>query len=253
MLKTRFMALNYALCRKLDRVWPYPLAASFWESYVTTAAELGVNAAPPTIVDVGAGRTTPYAAAVAASSIELIGIDVLREDLDANPALTQRIVRDVVSDGIPQQAHNAGLITSRMVLEHVPDLNRFAREVHDALAPGGWTIHLFAARYSLFATLNRLMPESTSRSILFALRPESIEVGGFPTFYDHTHAQAAESVFQRAGLTNLETKVSYQVSQYFHFFFPLFVLARLGETMLHRLRLKNLGSFVLLVARRPEN
>jgi 2-polyprenyl-6-hydroxyphenyl methylase/3-demethylubiquinone-9 3-methyltransferase len=236
----------------LDCVWSYPLAGSFWESYATRAAELAGKAEPPKIVDIGAGRTTPYAIFLSSSSSELIGVDVLREDLEANRALTQRVVCDVVSDGIPKEAQGAGLITSRMVLEHVRDLDRFAQEVHSALAPGGWTIHMFAGRYSLFAILNRLLPESASRRILFALRPESVEVGGFLTFYDHTHAKAAESVFRRAGMVSVETEVSYEVSQYFRFFFPLFVLTRLWETALHRLMLKNLGSFVLLVARRPE-
>jgi SAM-dependent methyltransferase len=251
-VKTGFLILNQTLCRALDRVWAYPLAGNFWESYATRAAELASHADPPRIVDIGAGRTTPYAAAISSGSNELIGVDVLREDLEANGALTQRIVCDVVSDGIPQEAQDAGLITSRMLLEHVSDLERFAREVYDALAPGGRTIHLFAARYSFFAILNRLLPESSSRRILFALRPESTEVGGFTTFYDHTHAKAAESVFRRAGMASVEVDVSYEVSQYFRFFFPLFVLARLWETALHRLGLKNLGSFVLLVAKRPE-
>jgi len=252
MLKTRFLAFNRSLSRELDRVWPYPLAASFWESYTTRAAELAGKAKPPKIVDIGAGRTTPYATSLLSSSAEIIGVDVLREDLDANRALTQRVVCDVVSDGIPIEAQDAGLITSRMVLEHIRDLDGFAREVHSALAPGGWTIHMFAGRYSLFAILNRLLPESASRRILFTLRPESVDVGGFATFYDNTHAEAAESVFRRAGMIDVETSVSYQTAQYFHFLFPVFVLARLWETTLHRLGFKNFGSYVLIVARRPE-
>jgi SAM-dependent methyltransferase len=216
------------------------------------AAGLASSAAPPRIVDIGAGKITPYAADITNGSSEIIGVDLLREDLEANPALTQLIVRDVIKHGIPQEAHSAGLITSRMVLEHVSDLNRFAREVHDALAPGAWTVHLFAARYSLFAILNRLIPESLAHRLLFTLRPESIDVGGFTTFYDHTHAKAAKSVFQRAGLTNVDTEVSYEISQYFHFFFPLFVLARVWETALDHLGRENLGSFVLLSAKRPE-
>jgi SAM-dependent methyltransferase len=252
MLKTRFIAFNYTLCRKLDRIWPYPLAATFWESYTTKAAALAEQAEPPRVLDIGAGRETPYAAAIANSSTTLIGIDLLNEDLEANRALTLRIVCDVSSNGIPEEAQNIGVVTSRTVLEHVPDLGRFAREVNNALVPGGRTIHLFAARYSLFAILNRLLSDSASRRILFALRPESVEVGGFPTFYHQTHAKAAESAFRRAGLISVETEVSYQVSHYFHFFFPLFVAMRLWETMLHRLKFTNLGSYVLLMARRPE-
>ncbi len=71
-LKTKFLELNKALCirqsRMLNRLWPYPLAGRFWDSYVTKAAEMASNAAPPRIVDIGAGRTTPYAAAISNDS-----------------------------------------------------------------------------------------------------------------------------------------------------------------------------------------
>lgn len=245
-----FLKLNRELCRILDRVWPYPLAATFWESYATQAGAIANSAEPAKVVDVGAGRTTPYAPAIADATTELIGIDVLGDDLAANQLLTRYIVCDFVKHGIPKEAEGAGLVTSRMVIEHVPDLENFAQSVYRTLAPAGRTVHLFAARYSIFAILNRLLPDSLSRRVLFALRPESVEVGGFPTFYDHTHAKAAKSVFERAGMINVEIEVSYQTSQYFHFFFPLFVVARIWETVLHRLALENLGSYVLLTARR---
>lgn len=251
-LLSLFLQANRALCAALDRVWPYPLADSFWAGYASRAAALAQAAQPPKVVDVGAGRETPYARLLPEGSAPLVGVDVLPEDLEANTALSERIVSNVVVDGIPDAAKDAGLITSRMVLEHIPDQQRFAQEIHDALAPGGQTIHLFAARYSIFATLNRLLPEEASRRVLFALRPESVEVGGFQTHYDRTHALAAEKVFRDAGMTDVSTVVSYQVSQYFHFFFPLFVIARIWETILHGLARKNLGAFVMLTARRPD-
>jgi SAM-dependent methyltransferase len=251
MVMKKAVGINHAFCRALDRIWPYPLARSFWDTYAKKAAALASDVEPAKIVDIGAGRTTPYAKNLSGGSRELIGIDLLKDDLDANHLLTHRIVHNVMNDGLPSAAHNAGLITSRMVLEHLSDLERFAQETHDALAPGGWTIHLFAGRYSLFAILNRLLPESISRRVLFALRPESVEVGGFRTYYNHTNALAAEVVFRDAGLVDIRTEVSYQVSQYFRFFFPLFVLARLWETVLHALGLKNMGAYVLLQARRP--
>jgi SAM-dependent methyltransferase len=249
---SRFLDLNRRICRRLDRILPYPPGDSFWDLYAQRAAELAEGAQPQRIVDIGAGRTTPYAELLSDRSRELIGVDVLGEDLCENRALTQRVVCDLTRGGVPAEAHGAGLITSRMVLEHLPDLDRFAAQVRDALAPGGSTIHLFAGRYSAFAILNSLLPEAVSRRILFALRPESVEVGGFRTYYDKTNAGAAEAVFRRAGLADLEVRVSYQVSQYFNFFVPLFVLARLWESAVDRLGLKNLGSYVLLYARRPE-
>jgi len=248
----RFIDLNRRLCLLLDRIWPYPLASSFWSSYVERAGEAARTAAPPRVIDVGAGRETPYAMLVAGQPLELIGVDVIAEDMEANGTLTRRVVSDIVVDGLPADVHGAGLVTSRMVLEHIPDLDRFASEILAATAPGGRSIHLFAGRYSLFAVLNRLLPDEVSRRLLFALRPESAEVGGFVTYYDRTHPPAAEGVFRQAGFTDVHTDVSYQVSQYMHFFFPLFVVARIWETVVHRLQIASLGSFVLLTARRPD-
>jgi SAM-dependent methyltransferase len=247
----RLLEFNYDLSAKLDRVWAYPLAHTFWHSYSLRAASMAQLARPPRVVDVGAGRETPYAAEFERGSVEVIGVDVLADDLEVNPSLNQWIARDVIRDGLPPEAMNAGLITSRMVIEHMPDLDRFASEVYSALAPGGKTIHLFAARYSLFAIVNRLLPESLSKWILFKLRPESAEVGGFTTYYDRTHAEAAGKVFRAAGLVRVETEVSYEVAPYFRFCFPLFVGARIWETTLHRLGLKNTGGYVLLTAERP--
>jgi hypothetical protein len=184
---------------------------------------------------------------------EIIGVDVLPGDLAVNAALDHRLVADVAAEGLPSQAHGAGLITSRMVVEHVRDIDRFAASVYESLAPGGRTVHLFAARFSIFAVLNRLLPDSVSRRLLFHLRPESQDVGGFPTHYDRTHASGAVGAFQRAGFEGIETQVSYEVSPYFSAFLPLFLIARGWESAIRRAQLENLGSYILLTAQRPDN
>jgi hypothetical protein len=109
---------------------------------------------------------------------------------------------------------------------------------------------MFAGRYSLFAIANRLLPDAVAKRLLYVLRPESVDVGGFVTYYDRTNARAIRGVFERAGFTDVRTETSYEVSQYFHFFFPAFVLARLWETLLDLAGLEDAGSFVLLTAER---
>jgi SAM-dependent methyltransferase len=245
----RFIAFNRRLCLALDRVWRYPLAGTFWDHYVEVARRLALEASPPKVADVGAGRTTPYAVA-GLPGVELVGIDILAEDLAANAELDRRVQHDLLSGRMPDEAREAGLITSRMVLEHLADQQAFAAEIHRSLAPGGRTVHLFAGRYSLFAIANRLMPDAVAKRILYRLRPESVEVGGFVTYYDRTNARGIRQVFERAGFSNVRTEVSYEVSQYFHFLFPAFVVARLWETLLHRLGVEDAGSFVLLTAER---
>ncbi|HEX6388863.1 MAG TPA: methyltransferase domain-containing protein, partial [Solirubrobacteraceae bacterium] len=214
------------------------------------ARTLALTAAPPKVVDVGAGRETPYAIG-GLPGVEVVGVDILAADLEANAQLDRRVPHDLLSGRMPDEAHDAGLITSRMVLEHIADMDAFAAEVHRSLAPGGRTIHFFAARYSLFAFANRVLPEAFAKRLLYLLRPESVDVGGFVTYYDRTNARAIRAVFERAGFTNVRTQTSYEVSQYFHFFFPAFVLVRLWETLLHALGWQDAAAFVLLTAERP--
>ncbi|WP_170320684.1 class I SAM-dependent methyltransferase [Patulibacter medicamentivorans] len=248
----RWLEANRRLSARIASRWPYERGGSIGDRYVERAARLAADASPRRIVDVGAGRDTPYVRAVAdRSDVTIVGIDVLPDDLEDNDALDVRIEADVVKDGLPARAGNAGLLTSRMVVEHLEDLDRFAAEVYDALAPGARTLHLFAARYSVFAILNRILPEAVARRVLFYLRPAAQDVCGFVTHYDHTHDSGARAAFRRAGFERVTTDVSYNVSPYFAFFVPLFVVARLWESLLRRLRLRNLGAYVLLYAEKP--
>jgi hypothetical protein len=247
-----FLSMNRRLSARVGRVWPYDRTSSIGATYVRHAAAAAAEAVPARVVDVGAGRDTPYVRHLPSPDRpEILGVDVLAHDLAVNDSLDGRIVADVAAYGLPPQAHGAGLVTSRMVMEHVRDIDLFAASVYEALAPGGQTVHLFAARFSVFAVLNRLLPDAASRRLLFHLRPESREVGGFPTHYDRTHSSGAVAAFERAGFVDVVTEVSYEVSPYFSALTPLFIGARVWESAIRRARLENLGSYVLLSARRP--
>lgn len=183
--------------------------------------------------------------------MELVGVDLIEEDLAANEQLDVRLTHNLLDGTLPERARGAGLITSRMVLEHIEDQDQFVGALYDALAPGGKTLHVFAGRNSAFAIANRLLPDRVSRAILFRLRPESVEVGGFTTYYDRTTPSAIERVFRSAGFEDVSVEVTYEVSQYVPFFVPLFLLARLWEAMLDRLGVRPLAAFLLVTARRP--
>jgi SAM-dependent methyltransferase len=203
------------------------------------------------ITDAGAGRSTPFAGRLH-RGCRVLGVDLLSEDLAANRALTDRVTRDIVTDGLPPEAQGSQVVCSRFVLEHMPKLDAFTGEAFRVTRPGGYTVHLFAGRWSAFAIVNRLLPDILSRRILFALRPESRDVGGFPTYYDHTDPRAARERFQRAGFVDVQTELSWEVSQYFDWFVPLYCLARAWECLARRLRLEAVASYVVLTARRPD-
>jgi SAM-dependent methyltransferase len=250
----RFLSWNQRRSEAVARRWPYyGRGLSINDEYIEIAGAIS-NSGVSRVVDVGAGRSTPYVDTLSPESrrrVTVVGVDVLPEDLRANAALDERVTADVVSDGLPSNVTGADLVTSRMVAEHVEDLDRFAAETFAALAPGGRTVHLFAARYSIFAILNRILSDDAARRILYYLRPATEDVGGFVTHYDRTHFAGAKRAFEGAGFSDVRITVSYNVSSYFGFFLPFFVLARLFENALRWLRLRNLGAYVLLEATKP--
>jgi SAM-dependent methyltransferase len=243
----QFLAANRRLTRGLIRRWPYEKVAPGFP-YVDRVVEFAVEGA--LITDVGAGRDTPFATRLP-RACSILGIDVLPADMDANPALAARIVYDIAQNGLPDEAMGSDLVCSHFVLEHLPDLGEFAAEAFRVLRPGGVTVHRFAARWSIFALLNRLLPECAAQRVLFTLRPESRDVGGFATHYDRTDPRSAREAFELAGFQNVRTELSWQVSQYFSWFVPLFLAARAWETIARRCRLEVAASYVVLTAQRP--
>jgi SAM-dependent methyltransferase len=244
-----FVQVNQAMSRWCSRRWPRD-RTRFRSLYTSRVAELSLGG--DLITDVGAGRCTPFAAELP-DGCRLVGVDVSSDDLDANRALTMRVTRDVVAEGLPGEAHGSQVVCSRFVLEHLPSLDTFSGEAFRATRPGGYSVHLFSGRWSAFAIANRLLPEALSRRLLFALRPASRDVGGFPTYYDHTDPRAAREQFRAAGFADVETELSWEVSQYFEWCLPFYGLARAWESLARRLRLETLASYVVLTARRPES
>jgi hypothetical protein len=83
--------------------------------------------------------------------------------------------------------------------------------------------------WSVFAVLNRLRPDAVFRRVLSVLTPGAFEVGGFSAYCDGTDPAAARSVFHQSWLRGSAHYVGWEVSAYFRWFTPLFVVARRGR------------------------
>lgn len=177
MFARKFVEGNIRLSKALSKVWPYRPAHGFSEAYVSAVKLAAATTDARRVVDVGARRATPYADALP-EGIELVGVDLRAEDLDANESLDVRVACDVLSDGLPDEAKQADVATSRWVLEHISDMDLFAATLFAALAPGGRTVHLFAGRWSLFAILNRLLPRRAARRVLSPCDRSWLVLGG---------------------------------------------------------------------------
>src|SRR5690606_38762948 len=93
-----------------------------------------------------------------------------------------------------------------------------------ALAKPGASIVTFCpCKRAWFARLNRVLPESLKRAILFAVFPEKRERQGFPAYYDGCSPSEMTENMAAAGVSVTEIRYFY-VGYSFMCFVPLYIL-----------------------------
>lgn len=245
----RFIGLNKKASKALIRFLP-AARRDLKKDYEEEINRLVRECEPGVIVDVGGGKRCPYAGSLPARTF-LFGLDIEEESVRQNEDVDGRVVADLTG-GIPLTSGSVDLITSRVTLEHLPDLRGFFREVKRVLRPGGLSVHVFPGRYASFAIISRLLGERLSRRVLFFLRPRTKGTCGYRAYYDRTHYGAVQRIHAEAGLEVMTLKVSFHASDYYGFFLPAFLLSALYETIIQWLGLKNLAAYILVVARKPQ-
>jgi SAM-dependent methyltransferase len=201
------------------------------------------------IVDVGGGRRCTFSKYRPAGTW-LVAVDLTEDAMAGNTDVDERVVADVVADDLPFEDTSVDIICSRSVLEHLTDVDGFVRHSARVLKPGGYSIHLFPGRRSVFATINRILPHWLARTLLFSLRPSQIGIGGFPVVYDRCVLSEMKGTFLKSEHDVLEVIASYHGSQYFEFLFPLYLIVTAYEYVCSALGLKDQAARYLLVARR---
>ena len=100
-------------------------------------------------------------------------------------------------------------------------------------------MRLFTGRWSVFAVLNRLLPDAVSRRVLSAPTPGGFELVGFTAYYDGMDPR-------RPGWCSVKLAsravhyVSWEVPPYFRWFNPLVLVVRLWENAPRRLEIERL-------------
>jgi SAM-dependent methyltransferase len=243
--------INKRMSKSVAPVWRHTRFNIFEAYDEIVAAYAGRAGDRPVIADVGAGNRCPYRMYLSEGDrVRIVGVDVSTEAMRENPDLDERRVADVVVD-LPFADGEVDLLVSRSVLEHLSDVEAFVRHSARVLRPGAHSIHVFPSRYAHFALINRLIPNAWTKRVMRYVYPKN--VSGFPAFYDRCYYTAMREVFDRNGFDVVEARISYYASDYYTFFFPLFVVSMLYEIVIWSLNAKNLGATVLIVARkRPE-
>jgi SAM-dependent methyltransferase len=244
-----FLAINRRASKRAEASLPH--AVDIFVQYVERAKDVA-NSMPrhAVVVDVGGGTTCPFARVLKPdASIMIIALDTSEDQLRCNNDVNSKLVADVVKS-LPFGNGTIDLITSRSVLEHLGDVAGFIRHSSDALKPGGYWIHLFPSKFAPFALINQSLPKAWSRTLVSALFPSQKGICGFPALYDACYCSAIVNLLHKNGFDLIDVTPSYYQSQYFSFFFPLFVLSAAYELLVWRLGLRNMAAYLLVVARK---
>ena len=200
-----------------------------------------------TVVDIGAGRHCDYSNRVIHRPVRMVGVDISASELALNDFLDERIAADACAP-IPALEGKVDILVSKATMEHLPDNEAFLRNARRLLKPGGTMVLLFTNRYAPFALINRLLPARLSTFLLAKLAPVWAGQVGFKTHYDRTNYSAFDRMLKDVGFSNAEFQVGYFSSAYFRFFVPAYLISLGFDRLRHALKIKNLGSYYLVIA-----
>ena len=245
----KFFAANRELCKKIEPYLPQAQTKIF-DLYEKVVAQYMNSRAGQTVVDVGGGKSCAFAKyRDPAQKARIIAVDISEEELKHNTDVEEKKVANI-EHGLPFGAEEVDLIVSRSVLEHLERLDDFVANSKQALKKGGYFIHLFPSKFAPFSLINQALPHTLSRRVLHFLIPESKGIGGFPTFYKYCYYSGINELLKKHDFEIVDIHLGYYQQEYFYFFAPLFLVNALYEALIQALGAKNLGAYLLVIARK---
>lgn len=245
------MAANRKLCDKIEPHLPQvSLDANISDTYVRSIVKYMNSSPGQVIVDVGAGKSSPY---VKYRNPELktkiIGVDISEEELKDNLDVDEKRVANIMVD-LPFEPDEVDLLLSSSVLEHLVNVESFIARSRRVLKPGGYFIHMFPSKFAPFALMNQALPNSVARKVLYFAIPDSRGKLGFPAFYDRTYYSGISRLLKQHNFEVVSVQLGYYQSPYFKFLFPLFLVSAIYEMLIRALGAKDLAAYVLVIARK---
>lgn len=162
--------------------------------YKATIVELSRSRSLHRHLEIGGGRDPLFLPdEIASYGFEVTLNDISAHELSLAPDGYRKIECDITSNDAPSILGEGryDIVYCRMVMEHIPDVEKMWKNIHAVLAPGGIVLSFFPTLYAPPFVLNRMMPEKLSRLLLETIFPDRKPDGDdpkFPVFYDRCYS-----------------------------------------------------------------
>lgn len=251
MLK-QFIVANRELSRALAQHLPQK-ATDIRRSFDDYVSRYMNQRTGQVIADLGGGKGCSFAKYKDPNcQTTIIAVDVDEQELKLNREVDATKLIDLNAP-LPFQDGEVDMVTSRWVMEHIEDMDRFMLETHRILKPGGYAIHLCASRFAPFALINRVIPHTLAQKVLEFLGQRGFPAyqnSGFATYYQKCYFSAFQSLLPDHEFEIVDIQVNYYQLNYFSFFFPLFLVGALYELLIYAVNAQDLAASVLIVSRK---
>lgn len=234
-----FFNANIAISKRIERLFPqYKIKLQErFEEDISHCLE-AMNEA--TVLDIGGGRSSRLLKSlIKKSPSNVIAVDISPQELALNDTANFKVCADA-SRGLPFADNSVQVITSRFLVEHIEDTERFIAESARVTNSHGSAFHLVAAPYSPFATLGKLLPLKWSRKLIARIYPAQIGILGYAVHYNRCSFGQFTKLLDTYGFTVENTTCSYHQSAYLYACFPLFLLSACYDACIHMLGLRML-------------
>jgi hypothetical protein len=238
-----FAKLNIELCHWLTRRYPkfFKGTRRPYEGKLRDDIESHIlSKKPQTIIEVG-GIDRPL---IKKSPVyTYIGVDI--EDRDT----CYEIYDEFYVQSIEQDLDiESDLIISITLLEHVKKNKLSLRVMHSSLKDGGRMLHYMPSKFHFYSIILRIVGPKLQKLIIKYLRPHAAAVTGYPAFFDYCSPSEMRRLCKEIGFEEVETISYYRANDYFAFFFPLFVVITLFETLFEFFEIEYFASGFILKA-----
>lgn len=160
-----------------------------WENYEAMVLALARDFSGQRLLEIGGGRDPAFAGSAREAGLSLIVNDIDAGELALLPEGFETACFDVAGDisGRTDLVEQYDVVASRMVFEHIRDVEAAWRNVHRILKPGGVALAFFPTLYAWPFVVNHLLPNELAKKIVETLFPTRKPDGDnpvFPPYYD---------------------------------------------------------------------